>query len=460
MRSAAVQHAVPALLQKFRAPVAQKILVAVSGGLDSMVLLHALKRFSAMRRWKLTVAHFNHHLRGRASDADEAFVRKTAAAMELPFIAGGADVKKFATESKISIEMAARKLRHEFFARAARERKINMVALAHHADDQVELFFLRLLRGAGGGLGGMKWRSPSPSDGKISLVRPLLDFSKAELEEFARENKIRYREDATNSSPDYLRNRVRHELLPLLRGHYQPGLNKTVLRLMEIAGSESDLAVAMARLWLGGKAIGGIQIKGDFERLPLAVQRQVLRLQLAGHGIAADFDLIESLRRSANQFVSAGAGISVSRDAKGLVRVREQGTEFTRQERILKLNKPGAIVLDGVKLKWKFGARQKNAKPFTLERRTGTEFFDADKVGNQIVLRHWRAGDRFQPIGFKLATKLQDLFTNQKIPRERRHKLLLAEARGEIFWVEGLRISENFKVTPETARLLIWNRGC
>ena len=139
-------------------------------------------RLRSKHRWKITVAHFNHQLRGRASDADEQLVRKTAARLKLPFVVGRADVKQFAAQSKVSVEMAARKLRHDFFARAARKRKISTVALAHHADDQVELFFLRLLRGAGGeGLAGMKWRSPSPADTKITLVRPLLDFSKRNL---------------------------------------------------------------------------------------------------------------------------------------------------------------------------------------------------------------------------------------------------------------------------------------
>jgi len=137
----------------------QKILVAVSGGLDSMVLLHCLQALSAKRRWKLAVAHFNHQLRGRSSDADETLVRQTASALKLPFVAGSANVQAFAAKSKLSVEMAARKLRHEFFARVARERHIQVVALAHHADDQVELFFLRLLRGAGGeGVAGMKSR--------------------------------------------------------------------------------------------------------------------------------------------------------------------------------------------------------------------------------------------------------------------------------------------------------------
>ena len=202
--------------------------------------------------WNLTVAHFNHQLRGRSSDADEKLVRKTAAALKLPFVVARADVRKFAGKSKLSIEMAARKLRHEFFARAARERNISVVALAHHADDQVELFFLRLLRGAGGeGLAGMKWRSPSPVDGKITLIRPLLDATKAELREFARENtRFAFREDATNARLDLPRNRVRNELLPLLRRRYQPALTRTILRLMEIVGAEAELVGETAQQWL------------------------------------------------------------------------------------------------------------------------------------------------------------------------------------------------------------------
>ena len=148
----------------------QKILVAVSGGLDSMALLYILDLLAKKNRWKISVAHFNHQLRGRASEADEKLVRQTAAALKLPVVVERADVKRFAAQSKLSIEMAARKLRHEFFARVAKQQMISVVALAHHADDQVELFFLRLLRGAGGeGLGGMKWLARSPVDAGVVL---------------------------------------------------------------------------------------------------------------------------------------------------------------------------------------------------------------------------------------------------------------------------------------------------
>ena len=426
----------------------QKILVAVSGGADSLVLLRILHSLAKKNRWHISVAHFNHRLRGRAGDADEKLVRQTAAALKLPFVVESADVKKFAAQSKLSVEMAARKLRHEFLARAGTRQKTSVVALAHHADDQVELFFLRLLRGAGGeALAGMKWSAPSPADKKITLVRPLLNFSKAGLLAFARENKIRFRDDATNFSTDFLRSRVRNELLPLLRRNYQPGLNKAVLRLMEIVGAESDFvgtaAVAMA--------------KGDFEKLPVAIQRRVLQAQLAGLGVAADFDLIESLRQSVDCFVSVGSQISVSRDAGGKVVLRaEQFSKFDERELFVKLGRAGEAVFGGRKFDWKLTAPAAIRAPSQNQ----SEFFDADKVGGEIILRHWRAGDRFQPTGLKSPVKLQDLFVNAKIPRARRRGLILAAAAaGEIFWVEGLRIGEHFKLTPQTRRQLVWRRS-
>ena len=415
-----------------------------------MTLLYSLQRISARYKWKMVVAHFNHQLRGRSSDADEKLIRKIATAMKLPVVVERANVKEFARKSKLSIEMAARKLRHGFFARVAKKRKIPVVALAHHADDQVELFFLRLLRGAGGeGLAGMKWRSPSPAGKKIMLVRPLLDVTKSELHRFARENRIHFREDATNVSLDVPRNRVRNELLPLLRKNYQPGLTKTILRLMEIVGAEAGMVGKLAEQWLK-------QRQPDFENLPAAIQRRVLQSQLAGLNVPADFELVEQLRGSANRFVSVGSGLSVSRETAGAVKLRvQQATLFNADELTVNLaNTKRSAKFAGTCLDWQFDPAKKFVRP---QRKTSHEFFDADKVGNEIILRHWRAGDRFQPIGLKSAAKVQDLFTNAKIPRGRRSGLIVAATkRGGIFWVEGLRMSENFRLTSRTKRRLIW----
>lgn len=431
-----------------------------------MVLLKILHILSAQRHWKLTVAHFNHQLRGRNSDADERLVRKTAASLNLPFVAARADVRPFAEKSKLSIEMAARKLRHEFLARTARERKIPTVALAHHADDQVELFFLRALRGAGGeGLAGMKWHSPSPVDKKVMLVRPLLNVTKAELRESARMNKIRFREDASNARLDLPRNRVRHELLPLLRRRYQPALTRTILRLMEIIGAEADVVSEAAHKWLktgradllvSRDARQRVPTNPDFVQLPIAVQRKVLQFQLVELGVLADFELVERLRRSPDICVSASPEFSVSRDKVGKVSLRARpSVDFKLNELTVNLaGRAGEVDFAGVRFCWSFADAKRAVR---LGRQPGREFFDADKVGGQITLRHWRAGDRFQPIGLKSAVKLQDLFTNQKIPRAQRHDLVVAEAKtGGIFWVRNLRIGDHFKLTPETKRRLVW----
>ena len=430
----------------------QRILVAVSGGVDSLVLLHALHALAKKNRWKLSVAHFNHRLRGRASDADEELVRQTARDLRLKLFADRADVKAFAAQAKISVEMAARKFRHEFLARAARAQKVATVALAHHADDQVELFFLRLLRGTGGeGLAGMKWRSLSAADQTIALVRPLLDFSKAELLAFAREKKIRFRDDATNFSADLLRNRIRNELLPLLRKKYQPAVDRTVLRLMDVAGTEAEFVGAIAARILHRK----IKTKNLFAELPLAIQRRLIRHQLIALRIPPEFALVERLREKPDQAVSVTTGVAVKRDAAGQISCQPPPTaEFKAAELKSKLvGSRGQLQFSGQDFSWAL-------KPLTGKRShppDPTECFDADKVGGEIILRHWRAGDRFQPSGLKSAVKLQDLFVNAKIPAARRRSLVLATTRtGEIFWVPGLRIGERFKLTPATRRQLVW----
>ena len=461
-----LQRAATEILNRKLLSRGQKILIAVSGGADSMVLLHVLVSIAKENRWQISVAHFNHQLRGRASDADEKFVRLAAKKLRLEFFSGGAEVKAFAVQSKLSIEMAARKLRHEFLARTAREQKIATIALAHHADDQVELFFLRLLRGAGGeGLAGMKWCSSSPVDKNISLVRPLLAFSKKEIREFAAENKIRFREDASNGSVDFLRNRIRHELLPLLRKKYQPAVDKTVLRLMEIVGAEAEVVAQASKLCVSSPRdktktyrLGAWATTAGFARQPIAIQRRVLQRALSAAGVAVDFDLVESLRAAPGKFFSISPELSVARDAVGRVHLRPQKSPgFSSAELKFRLDgRAGRVRFGGKIFRWDIHSQKHFILPTN---KAGIEFFDVDKIGAEIILRHWHAGDRFQPIGMKSAVKVQDLFVNAKVPAARRRELVLATtARGEIFWVEGLRIAENFKLTAATRRRLAWTQ--
>jgi tRNA(Ile)-lysidine synthase len=432
-------------------PRGQTVVVAVSGGLDSMVLLHLLHALAPQNRWRLTVAHFNHQLRGRSSDADERLVRMVARSLGLPFVAGRGCVQLCARRMGQSVEMAARDLRHAFLAGTARKLKSRRIALAHHADDQVELFMLRLLRGAGGeGLAGMKWQSPSPVDARVALVRPLLDFRRTELAAFARRCTIVFREDQSNASLDHDRNWVRHELLPRLAARYPSGTTKTILRSMEIIGAEAEFVAVAARDWLSARR------RGAFDSLPLAVQRRSLQLQLQRLKVTPDFVTVEWLRQRSDCPISLGPGVAVCRGPDGWVRrLSPRALEFRRDEcRLVLGTKSGEVTFSGLRCQWRL---TEGGLPARNPRGMSGESFDADLVGDVITLRHWRPGDRFQPIGMAASVKLQDWFINQKIPAERRRELVVAaSAEGAVFWVEGLRISERFKLTEATRRRLIW----
>lgn len=424
------------------------ILVAVSGGLDSMVLLHVLHSLAPNHGWKIAVAHFNHQLRGVHADKDQQLVSETASRLHLPFFTDSADVKWHAAQSGLSIEMAARKLRHDFLASTAKKSNCSAVALAHHAGDQVELFFLRILRGTGTqGLAGMKWIAPSPSDPSTRLVRPLLDKSKTELADYARAENIAFSEDASNGLIDIPRNRIRHELIPLLEREYQPALTKTTLRLMELAGAEADFIT---------DTVDQLPENVCFNELPVALQRRSLQNQLFELKMPVDFDLVEQLRLNPDSAVSVSGGHSLVRDSEGKIQI--QGAETiqfsqTSRELVLKCAAGEKIDFDGLKIAWSVSLQGNQA----MDRQLNREYFDADKVGKTILLRHWQPGDRFHPIGAETDSKLQDLFTNLKVNRAERHKRVVAVSQsGLIFWVEGLRISERFKLDKQTVRWLNW----
>jgi tRNA(Ile)-lysidine synthase len=472
----------------------QTVLVALSGGVDSMVLLHILAALAPEAGWNLKVAHVNHQLRGSSSAADERLARRTAEQMRLPLAVLRADVRALAKKRGISLEMAGRIIRHDFLAGAAKRWRSSRIALAHHQGDQLEHFFLRLLRGSGGhGLSGMKWLSPSPKDPEIMLVRPLLDCPKEAIREYAAQVDLKFREDSTNACIDIQRNRIRHELLPLLTSRYQPGLAKSLLRVMNIVGAESDLVSSEAENWLRAHSKGvGVgthqramcrrqqsenggtkQTEQSFEDLAVALQRRVIQLELMRQGIKADYDLVEHLRQHPDKPVevsgdsvepgSSGGPIRPVREHAKVIRLvrdgariekRRQLQDFQPGSRKLQMQKPGKLNWHGVNLSWHVDAIPGMARP---ARQSGKEFFDPDAIGPVGVIRHWRAGDRFQPIGMKSAVKLQDLFVNQKLQHEeRRRRLVATTAQGELFWVEGLRISERFKLTKQTIRRLHW----
>jgi tRNA(Ile)-lysidine synthase len=476
----------------------QKVLVAVSGGVDSMVLLHLLDRFAKTTPLALTVAHFNHQLRGAASRADEALVRQAARQLGMGFHSGRRQVRVRQRQAGISLEMAARELRYQFLAATARKLGIQTIALAHHADDQVELFFLRCLRGSGPmGLSGMKPLAPVPGNPDLVVVRPLLRFHKAELLAYAKRNRISYREDATNASLEPLRNRIRHELIPWLKLRYQPALERVILRTMELLDGEAAVVTQTARAW---ETVQGMAQKDGFPdpntplacsrsladddpewpnphpnpqtgycpsvehakvpafaALPAAVQRRLIQLGLIREGIHPDYERVEQLRLHPGKRVSAGRRQWIARTPAGLIQAQSSKPKVPGPAwKPLRLSARGTTTFADAIIRWRVVSSRRGHKwpRFGPDR----EFFDADRLGSRILLRHWRPGDRFQPIGMPSPTKLQDLFVNAKIPRDERRRRIVAEVPDSgVFWVEGLRVGENVKLSPQTRRCLEWS---
>lgn len=430
----------------------ERVLVAVSGGVDSMVLLHALHSLAPSHGWQLVVAHFNHQLRGRKSAADQQLVQHTARRLGLPVRTGRGKVAERATSRRISVEMAGRELRHRFLARNAVQLGIRTVVMAHHADDQVELFLLRLLRGAGPeGLSGMLPRSLSPVHDKVQLARPLLGIPRAQIEAYAGKEGIRYRQDETNEHLEYDRNRIRHELIPILRDKFQPSLAGTVSRLISVLRAESDFVGRKTKEAFSERLV-------PFEGSDIALQRRWLRQQCFQRGILPDYELIERLRLHPGRRYMVEAKALVWRDEDGTLRMEKPAPiRFRSAHLTVELDGPEGWAVFGDRLiEWEvkrwMGTLSDLSRPAL-----GMERFDADKIGGTIQLRHWQKGDRFQPIGMPKPVKVQDLFTNLKVPRASRANRVLGEtASGQIFWVEGIRMSEGFKVTTKTQRCLEW----
>lgn len=450
-----LDHVRETLVEERLVPCGAALVVGVSGGADSMVLLHLLSKLAPEQKWRLVVAHYNHKLRGKESDMDEALVAKEARKLGLMFERGEGEVKPYARAHRVSIEMAARELRHRFLARIARKHAASRIVLAHHADDQVETVILRLLRGSGPeGLRGMRAVVLCEFDRKLQLVRPLLGVRRRTLAEYARRHGIAFRNDSSNAATDFARNWVRRRLLPLIERRLQPAFSRAVLRVADLVGAEADFVTDTAREWLN-KAT-----RKRFEKLHPAVQRRVIQLQLRELGVGERYELVESLRRAADVPVTASPEVRVWRDARGRLQI-DSGPKrrFGGTRAKLDLSSgQGKTIFDGMVVEWRVVPA--GAVPPGLTRDRQSEYFDADRVGTEAVLRHWEAGDRLRPIGMQQAVKLQDIFVNKKIPREERHRRLVAEsAQHGIFWVEGLRIGEGFKVSKDTRRVLEWRWG-
>lgn len=417
-----------------------RTLLAVSGGLDSM----AMAWLFVEAGWEAAIAHCNFCLRGQESDADEAFVRAFAQAHGLPFYSQRMDARAAARKERISVQMAARKLRYAWFEALARSEGFDFIATAHHLDDNFETVLLHLLRGTGlRGLQGIPLR-------RGRIVRPLLGLSRGELEAWMRAEGRAWREDRSNASLDYERNYLRHRVLPQL-DRLRPSWRQAFGRNSEFVRDGLVLWEATVKQQLAAL----VERVGDTKSIDLKGLRQrpggraLLREWLAPHGFnSIQVAEIWSCTRSGAHFAS---GTHVVWHDRGRLHLQVRGEgewqplEWSSPEEPLALPDGRVLV-----------AELMEAPPKDFPDDPAQAWLDAGKVQWPLIVRPWQAGDRFCPLGMGgRSKKLQDLFSDLKLPVPEKKRVPVVVCGGQICWVAGLRADERFKVGPETRQ--VWH---
>ena len=443
------------------------ILIAVSGGADSMALLYGLHGLARRHHWRLTVAHLDHGIRGKAAGGDADFVRAEAGKLGLPFFSAKARVPALAKRQGISLEMAARKARYQFLARTARAVKADVIATAHTADDQVETVLLKLIRGAGrAGLSGI---DAATSLEGMKVVRPLLSVTRAEIESFLKRKKVSWREDASNRDTAFLRNRVRRELLPLLERDYNPGIRDALHRTREVLAAEDDWMDEWAgRILNDCMEDGGLNSRSLRDQ-PLAARRRVIRLWLARQGAPAsclEYDAVGRVnpllgRGRGSESVTLAEGWTVQR-AYTVLRLAGPPHKIAKggpkpPAGPVRLKVPGQTLIPslGLRITVKLAAglvREPGRGPGILPARASLSA--EARGGRPILVRLAAPGDRIAPYGMNGSRKLQDILVDAKVPRASRSRISLLECDGEVVWLPGYRIARAWAIRNPDARNL------
>lgn len=413
----------------------KKLLLAVSGGLDSMVLVHLFQQLN----YEIVVLHCNFQLRGLESFEDQQFIQEYSNTNAIPFVFTQFDTEAFAADFKVSIQVAARELRYSWFYEQLAIQKGDFILTAHHADDNLETFLINLSRGTGlEGLTGI----PAQNE---KVIRPLLSFSRQQIEVYASVNKLKWREDSSNASDKYLRNKIRHHLVPLLKElnpNFISSFEKTQSFLSEAQELVDDAAIMVYQQVAREE---GEDIYFDLVRLlQLPNYSSYLYQWLKEFGFTAWDDIYELVTsQSGKQVLAPYFRLIKDRDCLILSPLpsQENQQEFEIESLESKVKFPLNLDFSTVS---KIGVASNS-----------TIFVDQDKLVFPLTLRHWNEGDVFQPFGMEgKSKKVSKLFKDEKLSLIDKEKVWLLCSNNQVVWVVGIRQDERFKIDPNSKNLL------
>jgi tRNA(Ile)-lysidine synthase len=417
------------------------VLAAVSGGMDSVLMVHLLKAAG----YNFGIAHCNFQLRGDESTTDQEFCKQLAQQNNVPFHTINFDTLQYAADKKMSIQMAARELRYQWFEQIRQQHNYSSVALAHHQNDTIETILLNLVRGTGiAGLHGIL-----PKNG--ALVRPLLGFTRDEIQAIITKNKISYVEDSSNSSVKYARNKLRHEVIPKLK-ELNPALENTFENnLKHFRDLETLLELRLAELREELMIANGDEIHLQLEAVKkLNPQRLLLfkLLQEYGFNETTIDDLISVLNKHSGK-VFESAGFTLILDREKLILTKKN---TVNAEQVSISNTDHTVNYGRYKL-----TLLHDDTPLIIKDNPLAVSVDADRLVYPLTVRAWQQSDSFYPLGMKTRKKLSDFFIGQKIPLHQKNEIpLLINGNGEIIWVGGYRPDERYKVNDNTKKVTIF----
>ncbi len=445
----------------------EKVLVAVSGGADSVCLLYVLEGLKQELGIDLHIAHMNHRLRGRDAEADARYVAGLAKRLGILATVESRDVKVYQEQHRLSLEEAAREVRYDFLSSVAKEAGARKVAVGHTADDHIETLLMHLIRGSG--MNGLRGLKPATnlkvSGGSLTVIRPLLCLSRQEAVAYCRARGLKPHLDISNLSVEPLRNKVRHNLIPELK-KYNSQISQALLRLSRTSADDLDFIDAEARRLMNSvlkvSKDSVVIEKKSFLVLYPALQRRLLRLSIESLlGSLKDIeaghieDIIEALDKPAGRAIGLPFGLCFTIEYDRYVLAPESISlcplPVLAGEKELKI--PGRTKFCG----WEIDVAMVTPSQFKKEGGEANDFsacFDFASVGRKLTVRHRLPGDRFQPLGMAQPKKLNVFMIGARIPRKWRPRVPIICSGDDILWVVGYRIDEHCKVRPDTDKVL------
>ncbi len=446
----------------------ERIAVAVSGGADSVALLHLLLEVREQAGIVLSVAHFNHKLRGKASEVDERFVRKLSTEHGLEFFVAREDIAARAKRERGNLEEVARKARYAFFETLVREERVTRIAVAHTADDQAETVMAHILRGTGlAGLGGIH-----PQAGAV--FRPLLSVRREDLRKYLRAKRQRWRDDATNLDTKRMRARIRQKLMPLLRKNFQPAVVEHLCQLAELAREDEAYLDAQVAEWRQSLAQQSpIEVRvvladllAGAKALKTRLLRQIVQSvkpragQLSAIHVAAVLEL--AVQKDSGKALYLPGGVEVRRDRDSL---RFRATEITAEKERRKFTprqysyeidlRSGSAQLPLVPLSCRLSFTVIDWPAEGRETSETGAVLDRDRLRLPLVVRNWRPGDAIRLLGHQKRHKLARLLNEKSVSRWEKESWPVLTSGGELAWVRGLPVSAEFAADAKTRRAVL-----